>query len=162
MGCCLLIITSSRRLKKPGGPWASRAGKGDSNPGLSLFTSFFNGGFIFFPPQTQRACAPNIGNSLLQIGRGLYFLRGVIFFEVALIEYTSNGKDGARWLGRAERQIPYATSLALNCTAAAIQKAITELMPRYSTGQLPTRSGVMLMWISLSGLRAVGCSGLRL
>lgn len=47
-----------------------------------------------------------------------------------MIEYTSTAKDGARWLGRAERQVPYATSLALNRTAAAIQKAITELMPQ--------------------------------
>lgn len=64
----------------------------------------------------------------LKEGGGYIFRGGLYFLGCPMLEYTSTAKEGARWLSRGERQVPYATSLALNRTASAIQKALVEQM----------------------------------
>lgn len=59
------------------------------------------------------------------------FFEGVIFLsEGTVIKAKTNAADVAVALQRAERQVPYATSLALTRTAYAVRDALIEKMPQ--------------------------------
>src|SRR5690606_41847181 len=86
-------------------------------------------GALYFFPFKANAPAPSLGKmASLKRGGGYIFRGGLYFLGYPMLEYTSTAKEGARWLSRGERQVPDATSLVLNRTASAIQKALVEQM----------------------------------
>ena len=66
-----------------------------------------------------------------------------------MLKYTSNLHEGADYISMMERQTPFAVSLALNRTAAAIHQAINAEMPRVFDRPTP---------YTLRGLRVVRSS----